>query len=82
MPINGNSFFESIAYGINMHNTSNVIANNNIIYNIGATEYGRANAAPFFSQAVIRRVILDYYNEYPNKLNLQHNQIIIIYPRK
>ena len=73
MPKDGNCFFHSIAYAINSYNDTNIDPTKQITYEVNnsgtITIYGlKIPNSPVFTYQVIRRIVIDYYNENPDKL--------------
>ena len=74
MPMDGHCFFHSIAYAINSYNSTNLDPLKQITYDVNnsgtITIYGLGLPnSPVFTQQVIRRIVIDYYNDNSDKLN-------------
>ena len=75
MPMDGHCFFHSIAYAINYYNDSTQDRRKKITYEVNnsgiITTYGEGlnnRNSHVFTYQVIRRIVIDYYNENPDKL--------------
>jgi len=70
-PGDGNCFFYSVAYGINSYNENNTDITKQIKYDVvnqDITKTYGLKGKSIFTQEVIRRIVIDYYNDNIDKL--------------